>query len=571
MRLASSFLAVTVGFALWLGPALPPALALSRPVEPMAAPQAKSDKGVCEDTRYGFRFKAPKEWTRIPLKLEEQWQVAKYLSDKPYFYTDPTDGWTNEHKPQATVIAFVTEKVREEAKIRKQKDEKGDDRYVILISNPYKDYLDYMKRTYSGGGWFVSDEKEAKLEDLPVTQYEIKVEKLTRDGPKRIICWVYHTPEVDFAFHWEVLESAYPKLKDTVYDTLKSFKLIARTGSGLPTADTGERKIQLDDYDKQTPEQRKERRITLEQSLHAKAKTSVPDGWQALQVGRFLVLNHTDEKYARRVAEHCGVIFDWLDEAFPFVGPTEYVRAPILRICKDRDEENSFHSGGDFWFSDNQIEIVISQDNSGFVTGWAVERINRQLLTLWFSERDRDLSRAMPYWLREGLGQVIGTARAKGKKVEFRTDDWERDGIRELLREGNATPIQTLIRMGIEDFFGKAMSTWGGPAKEAGGLVRFFVTGPASKNPKTRDILRDYLKNLKSTVNELKAADEAAGKKPDGAPKTEKEEEEQYKADAQRWKQREKQLLDTTFEKTFRSWTEKDWEAFQATYLKAVL
>ena len=463
MRLASSFLAVTVAFALWLGPAVPPALALSLAVEPVAVPQAKPDKGVCEDTRYGFRFKAPKEWTRIPLKLEEQWQVAKYLSDKPYFYTDPTDGWTNEHKPQATVIAFVTEKVREEAKIRKQKDEKGDDRYVILISNPYKDYLDYMKRTYSGGGWFVSDEKEAKLEDLPVTQYEIKVEKLTRDGPKRIICWVYHTPEVDFAFHWEVLESAYPKLKDTVYDTLKSFKLIARTGSGLPTADTGERKIQLDDYDKQTPEQRKERRITLEQSLHAKAKTSVPDGWQVLQVGRFLVLNHTDEKYARRVAEHCGVIFDWLDEAFPFVGPTEYVRAPILRICKDRDEENSFHSGGDFWFSDNQIEIVISQDNSG------------------------------------------------------------------------------------------------------------FVTGPASKNPKTRDILRDYLKNLKSTVNELKAADEAAGKKPDGAPKTEKEEEEQYKADAQRWKQREKQLLDTTFEKTFRSWTEKDWEAFQATYLKAVL
>lgn len=566
MRLVSNLASKVLVLALGLGLGV----ALARPAAATALPQAKTDKGICEDTRYGFRFKAPKEWTRIPLKLEEQWQVAKYLSDRAYFYTDPSDGWTNEHKPQATVIAFVTEKVREEAKIRKQKDEKGDDRYVILISNPYKDYLDYMKRTYSGGGWFVSEEKEAKLGDLAVTQYEIKVEKLTNDGPKRIVCWVYHTPEVDFAFHWELLEDAYPKLKDTVFDTLKSFKLIPRTSSGLPTADTGERKVLVDDYDKQTPEQRKQRRVTLEQSLHAKAKTAVPAGWQVLQVGRFLVLNHTDEKYARRVAEHCEAIFGWLDETFPFVGPDEYVRAPILRICKDYDEERSFHDGSGYWFSDNQIEIVVSQDNEGFVTGWAVERINRQLIQLWFSERDRDVAWAMPYWLENGLDQVIGTARAKGKKVEFRADDWERDGIRERIREGKFTPAKELMRMGEDQYTGQNWDTFAGRAKEAGGLVRFLVTGPASKNPKTRDVLREYMKNLKSTIVEMNEADKAAGKKTEKAPTTEKEEEEQFKAASQRWKQREKQLIDTTFDKTFRSWTDKDWEAFQATYLKAV-
>jgi hypothetical protein len=562
MRLASTIVAAFLGLCAFV-----PA-ASAAPSAPQAP--AKQDKGICEDTRYGFRFKAPKDWTRIPLKLEEQWQVAKYLSDRAYFYTDPTDGYTSDHKPQATVIAFVTEKVREEAKARKVKDEKSEDRYVLLITNPYKDYLDYMKKTYSGGGWFVSEEKEAKLDDLAVTQYEIKVEKLTYDGPKRVICWVYHTPEVDFAFHWEVFETAYPKLKGTINDTLRSFKLIPRTSAGLPTADTGERKILLDDYEKQTPEQRKARRLTLEQSLHAKAKTAVAPGWQVLQVGRFLVLNHTDEKYARRVAEHCEAIFDWLDQTFPFVGPEEYVRAPILRICKNQDEERSFRSGSGYWFSDNQIEIVVSQDDEGFVTGWAVERINRQLIQLWFTERDRDLAWAMPYWLENGLDQVIGTARAKGKKVEFRADDWERDGIRERIREGKFTPAKDLMKMGAEQYTGQNWETFAGRAKEAGGLVRFFVTGPASKNPKTRDVLRDYIKNLKSTIVEIKEADKVAGKKNEKAPNNEKEEEEQFKAQSQRWSQREKQLLDTTFEKTFRSWTDKDWEAFQATYLKAV-
>ncbi len=537
---------------------------------PTALPaQATQDKNVFQDDRYGFKFKSPKEWARIPLKLEEQWQVAKLLCEHNYFYTDPEGGWTYDHKPAAVVIAFVTEKVREEAKLRKAKDPKGEDRYVILITNPYKDYLDYMKKTYSGGGWFVSDKKDVKLDDVDITQYEIKVEKLTRDGPKRIICWVFHTPEVDFAFHWEVLETALPKLKATIYDTLKSFKLIPRTAGGLPSAATGEQKIIIDDTEKMTPVERKARRVSLEESLHAKAKSAVQPGWQTLQVGRFLVLNHTDEKYARRVAEHSEAIFAWLDQAFSFVGPEEYVRAPILRICKDQDEEMAFHSGGSYWFSDNQIEIVISQDQEGFVAGWAVERVNRQLLRMWFSERDRDMSVAMPYWLTQGLDQVIGTARAKGNKVEFRVDDWERDGIRERIREGKLTSVRDLMKMGTEQYTDSAEGFFG-RAKEAGGLVRFLVTGPASKNPKTKEVLRDYMKNLKATIVEIEAADKSKGKQVDKAPATEKEEEERYKKAAQGWKQREKQLLDSTFERSFHGWSDKDWDAFQATYVKSV-
>lgn len=345
--------------------------------------------------------------------------------------------------------------------------------------------------------------------------------------------------------------------------------MIPRTAGGLPTAATGEAKIILDDYEKMTPEQRKTRRITLERSLHDKAKTAVAPGWETFQVGRFLVLNHTDEKYARRVAEHCNAIFEWLDTTFAFVGPDEYVRQPILRICKNREEEQAFHSGGMYWFSDNQIEIVVSQDDEGFVTGWAVERVNRQLVQMWFAERDRDMSMAMPYWLEQGLDQVIGTARAKGKKVEFRIDDWERDGIRERIREGKLTPVRNLVKMGREQYTDSAEGFFG-RAKEAGGFMRFLVTGPAAKNPKTRDVLRDYMKNLKATVVEIETAEKAKGKTTEKAPTTEKEEEEQYKARSQNWQKREKELLDTTFEKTFHGWSDKDWEVFEATYLKSV-
>jgi hypothetical protein len=548
----------------WLAMFVLPSAATASPAGPALVAQ---DKGVHEDAQFGFKFRPPKEWTRIPLKLEERWQVAKYLSDRPYFYTDKTEGWTYEHKPQLLVIAFVSELVRQEARAKREKKE-GQDRISILIENPFKDYLDYLKRTYSGGGYYVSDQQETKIDDLDVTQYEIKVEKLTRDGPKRIVCWVYHTKEVDFAVHVEVLEDAWPKLKKELTTTLRSFKLIPRTEGGLPTASTGETVIELDESEK-TPEQRKQRRIELEKNLHAKARESVPDGWQVMKIGRFLVLNHSDEKYAKRVAEHGDALLGWMEQTFPFIGPEEYVRQPILRICKDRDEEMSFHDGGGFfWFGENRIEVVTSQDNNGFVAGWAVERINRQLVDLWFVERDRDLYWAMPGWLRMGLYQVIGTARAKGDKIEFRKDDWERDGVRERIREGKVTKPRDFLKMTASDYTGG--DEWWGRDKEAGSLLRFFVSGPGAKNPKTKDVLRDYIRNLKAVVTEIAAERKAKKGDKEKPPANEAEEEARFKAQSESWKKEEKRVLDATYERTFRSWTDKDWDAFEEFYFKSV-
>ena len=35
-----------------------------------------------KDERIGYQIKAPKRWTQIPLKSDEQWIVAKFMCDK---------------------------------------------------------------------------------------------------------------------------------------------------------------------------------------------------------------------------------------------------------------------------------------------------------------------------------------------------------------------------------------------------------------------------------------------------------------------------------------------------------
>jgi hypothetical protein len=538
----------------------------------VAAPTVVAAVGeFYENPDFGVKFRPPKDWTAMPQQSDEQWQVTKYLSDKPYFWTDKNGGWTIEFKPELTLVAFVTEVTRKRAEVERKKED-GKDTITILLRNPYKDYLDYLKRTYNNGGWYVAEEKDIELEGVPVHVYDIKVEKLAYGGPKRIITWVYKQEDVDFALQFEVLEDSYPKLKQALDGVHRSFRLIPRTGGGLPGVETGGRLVN-EDTSKLTPKQREDRRRGQERTAQEKALKTITEGWSTFKTKRFLVLHHTDEKYARRVAAQAEAIFAWCETTFPYVGPEEYVRSPVLRICKDSDEYNAFWTGG-AWFSfgEKAPEIIAYNDLAGFQTGWAVERVNSELLRYWLHERDRELAAAMPRWLTEGLAETIGNARSDktSGKLEFRVDDWSRDDVRELVRSGRAVRPRELVRMGQENFMGGNFESWFDSARQSSCFVFFLTAGPGAKDPKTKEVLPLYIRNLKQVVNDLRAADALAETAPKVKAETEEEEEAMFKAASEMWRKREQELLDQTFERTFRSWSDKQWDTFEQAYFKTV-
>lgn len=65
-----------------------------------------------EDPRVGFKMSTPKKWNQIPIQNDERWIVGRYQSDKANHYTDKTFGWTFDHKPELTMIAFSGETMR---------------------------------------------------------------------------------------------------------------------------------------------------------------------------------------------------------------------------------------------------------------------------------------------------------------------------------------------------------------------------------------------------------------------------------------------------------------------------
>jgi hypothetical protein len=308
---------------------------------PSAAPQ---DSRLHEDPVYGYKIRPPKAWTQLPLQVDERWQTAKYLCDRTYFFTEK-GSWTYEHRPHMLVIAFVAERVKEEAEVKKT-----DDATVVFVKNPYKDYKDYLQRTYNEGGFYIAEEEESELAGIPVTCLEIKVEKLVRGGPKRISTWIFHAADVDFAVEFEVLESEYKGLEKTIQSSLRSFRLIPRTAEGFPRA--SESPDDVDDaggvggpsgtwfwvgsLDKLSPADRKLKRMELEKRMHEKALAALPEGWTSQKIGRFLALWHGGEKQTKKVVEQAEAVLTWLDHALPFVGPEEYVRGPILPAVRNQ-------------------------------------------------------------------------------------------------------------------------------------------------------------------------------------------------------------------------------------------
>ena len=221
------------------------------------------------DERLGISIKVPKKWTKIPQATEELWVSAVFLADKEQRYSDKQYGFTWTHRPEMRVVAFPRQRLDDAEDEEERRDKDGNVRLEIV--SPYKDYKDYLRRSYGGGGWHITDQDTKKVKGVPVTCYEILVERNTGlSGPKHITTWVYHLDIGDVAVQFEVLDGYYKKSKKFIYPVLKSFKPIERTQSLRLKAITG--LLDTSGSSNLTPAERRQRRRAQEMTVRDRAK-----------------------------------------------------------------------------------------------------------------------------------------------------------------------------------------------------------------------------------------------------------------------------------------------------------
>jgi hypothetical protein len=400
------------------------------------------------------------------------------------------------------------------------------------------------------------------------TVYEAKVEKSSRSGPKRIVTWVYSLPEVDIAVQIEIFEQDYDKLGSLLDGVFRSFKAVPREGE-LPVlqGQLGSRiYISLEELEEMTPGQRGLMRMQEQSEAHAKAVAGLAEGWRQEKIGRILVVSRADERFDKRVAEQATAVFDWLEKTFSYVGPGEYVREPIIRVCKDAQEESSFRgSAGWADFAGLGLECTINKEYGGTRSS-EFEYVNRFMIDLWFTDRDRDLWWGMPNWLKTGITRMGSSATNKNGKLDFYRDDYTAQMLRDMVKEGEATVPKDLMHRTGNDFWGKGDGF--GRMAEAHALVDYLMAGAGSKG-KTKDLVKNYILNLEAVLIEI----EEEGKlqsEVEEKPKTEEEEEKALRAQRERLEQREQELIDEVGARTFAGWGDKEWNELAKNYFKSI-
>ncbi|MDF1701123.1 MAG: hypothetical protein P1V36_08195, partial [Planctomycetota bacterium] len=389
---------------------------------------------------WGFRVRFPDKWTVVNMSTKEQWICAKFLG-KRELYGPKGEGWGE--TPEMWVVGFPTARQRERG-AKREKIGKGVT--LITVENPYKNFKDFVKREKgltTEGGYYYTREEETKIGDVPVSIYEIKVEKMV-ETPRTLLAYVYHFEDVDFAVMFKIVHHHYKDWSGTIKSCLGSLRQIERSKPMPGTATTGKKIIDEEDESTLTPQERKQRRKQKVEAFIKAEKDNLPKDWQYLENENFAVFSHTDKKYAKRVLAHATNVFKYLEKTFPGLGD-DYVPRAIIRIFGSSEEERAFGEGTtSLWFS-NDDQILVSKDQGGGML-WELAWLSKRVTSLWLRYKNRMLSENMSPFIRWGLeGHMENMRPSKRKGLQFARDAGDILSARSLINEGKAQPIRELF------------------------------------------------------------------------------------------------------------------------------
>jgi len=523
--------------------------------------------------RWGYKVRVPKGWTQAAMSADEKWIASKHLGKRP-LEAKNSQYWTRE-TPEMWIIGFPHVRRGE----RRAKRVEGVSSTELIVNNPYTDYKDFIKRnrgflTWERGGYYFSKEEETEINGVKVTQYEIAMEKMV-NTKRRVIAWVYHYDDIDFAIQFKILDDHYKGFKRGFAGCLKSFKRAERTKALPGSATTGKKIVEDEDLDKLSPEERKR---ALEDQVKRKYQREIdalPKGWKTREFEHYLMLYNCQEKFARRTGAHAEAVRDHLDKLFGAVGD-RFVPKAIIRIFSSDAERNAYHnSTRSMW--DNVQEITVVQ-GAGWEKDWEYGRVNSSVFSVWLYYRNKNLASNMPSWLSSGLYKYMNMLRTKGKRIDFTNEDWDRDRMRLQITKGAYAPLKELITGAAAKQKQDGAGSWE-RHQQAESLVYWLMT--KGNRGKYKNLIKNYLFYLTIVVQDVQLEfEEKLGKLKDEAeaakaassvdPDSEEEDEDEGAFDPAKlqedlmnlYKEKRKEILEESFKRTFGTWTDKDWKRF---------
>ncbi|HEB52074.1 MAG TPA: hypothetical protein ENI87_02340, partial [bacterium] len=468
---------------------LTPILALATD---LTAQQLKGRKWTHD--KFGVEMTIPQDFSVVPLQVDEKWIAAKFLCDKTYI--SKSRDWNHEHRPLMRIIIFTEEAKKDTGTEIHEEDGKT---LIGIGAVPYQGYRDYVKRHRSG--FFFNKENEARIGGKDCLMCEVEVHK---SEPKlHLYSVVFRRPTFEFAVEFEVLEDRKDKLEAKLMKSLRSIRFddsvveasAPITGGGKGRKRTSSRLWTAfrDEWRKRPRAERDEIRRGMEQRHHEAVRKATPEDWTISESKHFLVVSHASAKFTKQMTDGAELFYKWCEKEFGDLGD-DYVRRPVLRLCKDFDEYKAYHfdssneTGWSLVGADREIGTYY--DNYNGSSGRDVSLLFGGIMQHFLQERDPFIVSYTPYWLTWALDDYVRECYVKGRKLDFRVGDATRDEARNLLRDGKLPKLQELLSMNMSQLRDllKKDRRMGYAASQA---LR-YVIGPGSKDKAFKNFVKRY-------------------------------------------------------------------------------
>jgi hypothetical protein len=534
-----------------------------------------------ENRRWGYRVRPPKDWKRRAIPLDEPWIADKFFPDHTLRVRDAVGGGMVEMTPELWVIGFPHAR-RERAGVRVEKPDENTT--IITVENPYKDYLDFVKReewaSTQEGGWYVSRDEVTQVDGLSVRVYEIKVEKLVR-APMRIVTYVYPFFDVDLAVQVRILEEHYAANKNVIEGAVASLRQVPRTE---PFPEEAKPRIPTKpgaaEDDPRTPEQIDAESVERIRARIAKELANLPPGWRAQTSEHFTCLTQLDKIHTQYVLNFAEEVRDYLEEHFARLGRAR-VPPGLIRVFTSSKDEEAYRQGTRGWWAVETDEVTLTYGRDASIL-FEFSQLAERLVDQYFHLKNENLAGGMPGWIRNGIWGHIGWARpSKRKKLVLAPTPGDVRDLAVLFAEGRQLPLRELMTADTSDFDVRHYA-------QARSVVHWLL-GRGNRG-KTKDALLRYLLSLDGIIREEDAkflaeteerakaeaqaeAERAAEDRNKTDAELEEEEDRRFRDRRQRWEAHSKEyeakwsaIRARALDAAFGHLTDADWKDLDAAW-----
>jgi len=527
---------------------------------------AQTLKGrVWTHEQHGIKMTIPEGYASIPLQVDEKWISAKFLSDKTYL-SKYSDGLAA-HRGLMRIIIF-TEKAKKGSATEVHKTDEGST-FIGVGAVPYQGYRNYVKRHRKD--FIFSKEDETRIGGADSLMCEVKIHKAR---PKlHLYSVVIRQPTFEMAVEFEVLEDRLDKVKQNCLRALKSIRIKAPSNeASAPITHKGAKRTSTrlwtefrSEWRKRPSLERDEIRKVMEQQHHVATRKATPDDWTTNESKHFLVISHANPKFTKQITNGAELFYKWCETEFGSLGE-DYVRRPVLRLCKDSAEYrllgSSSSTNWSLLVSDREIGTYYELGTGS--SGQNISTLFPGILQHFLQERDPYIVSYTPDWLKWALTDYVRECHVSDRKLDFRVKNRALDGlvdlqgnyvlIRELLRNGKLPKLQELLGMNKVKF----------PKMRSSALR--YVMGPGSRDKAFKNYLTRYFKTAIAVGEEYDNSNAITAKHTE----TEQEKEERAKAYATQSKARAKQLQNEINEKMLADINAKTWAKHETAFVKFV-